>query len=499
MERKGLIPLLVLVAVISLVFGILVSSSLDISPFIKAEKGISRGMDADPAYSDTMPAGPCVDFSKIASLVTPTVVSITSTELVERRFSNPLEELFPEYFSPPAQDDRQEKIPRAGAGSGFIIDKEGYILTNNHVIKDAVEIEVMLDSEKTFKADIVGSDSETDIALIKIDPGDEDLPVLPIGDSDKVKVGDWVMAVGNPAIHYLLDRTVTVGVISGKGRKRLVNQSFDDFLQTDAAINLGNSGGPLVNMRGEVIGINTLILANTEGLGFSIPINKAREIIPQLKDEGRVSRGWLGVSIGDITPAYKKAFGLDIDHGVLIQDILDGTPAEEAGLQHGDVIVAVDGIDIQSAEALIAFVSARRPGSEVEVTVIREGLRKSFDVTLAERGERLTDSQDSAFETEEEVYDRLGLTIEDIPSQWRRQHDFLGEDIEGVIVTDVKPLSPAYRSNMLPGDVIREINRHKIKNQDDFRREMKMALEAREILFYVQRGEVSSFIIVELE
>jgi len=499
MVKRGLIPVILLVAVISFLFGILISSSFDFSPWTAAVKTPAPAENIRPESMEEGMTGPCVNFSKIASKVTPTVVSITSTELVERSTGNPLEELFPEHFRTPEGEEREERIPKSGAGSGFIIDKEGYILTNNHVVKDAVEIEVVLDTDKTFQAEIIGTDSETDIALIKIDPQNEDLPVLTMGDSDQVMVGDWVMAVGNPAIQFLLDRTVTVGVISGKGRKRLVNQSFDDFLQTDAAINLGNSGGPLVNTRGQVIGINTLILANTEGLGFSIPINKAREIIPQLKAEGKVSRGWLGVSIGDITNTHKKVFGLDVDYGVLIQDVMVNTPAEIAGLHHGDIIIEVDALKIKNTAELIAYISGKKPESNVRVTIIRDGKRKTLKVTLAERGQTISDAGDPEHHTEEEVYEILGLTIEEITPQWKRQHPFLGEDAEGVLVTDVRSLSPAYKSNIFPGDVILEVNRRKIRNQKEFKREIKKALESDTLLFYIQRGDVSSFIIVHVE
>jgi serine protease Do len=439
-----------------------------------------------------------VDFSKIASGVTPAVVSITSTELVQKGFRNPLEEFFPEYFNVP-RDEMEKKIPRSGAGSGFIIDREGYILTNNHVIQDAVEIEVRLDEERRYTAEVVGSDDETDIALIKIDPGDDELPVLPLGDSDKVQVGEWVMAVGNPAIQYLLDRTVTVGVISGKGRKRLVNISFDDFLQTDAAINFGNSGGPLVNASGEVIGINTLILAHTEGLGFSIPINKAKQIIPELKSEGKVSRGWLGISISDVTAKHKKAFGLDVDHGVLVQDVFPDAPAGKAGLKRGDIIIRVDQQEIKNAEELVEYISAKKPGTDVKVTVIRDGKKKSNQVTLAERGQPTVEETEENKETKEEVFEKMGLTVEEISPQMRLQHDFLKEGVEGVIVTDVKPLSPAYKSGIRHGDVIQEINREKISDLTEFQQKITDALKDDIILFYILRDDVSSFVIVELE
>ena len=495
MNRKSVIPLLIFVAAVSLVFGILISSSFDFSPFTSAEKPATQQAVAE---GDRAIAGPCVDFSKVASRVTPAVVSITSTELIERRFRNPLEEFFPEYFRVPGED-REEKIPRSGAGSGFIIDTEGYILTNNHVIQDAVEIEVRLDEQRKYMAEVVGSDNETDIALIKIDPGDEELPALLLGDSDKVQVGEWVMAVGNPAIQYILDRTVTVGVISGKGRKRLVNISFDDFLQTDAAINFGNSGGPLVNARGEVIGINTLILADTEGLGFSIPINKAKRIIPELKSEGKVSRGWLGISIGDVTPKHKKAFGLDVDYGVLIQEVFHEAPAGKAGLERGDVIIKADQTVIKSAEELVEYISAHKPGTKVKLIAIRDGKEKSFVVTLAERGQPVVEETEESKETKEKVYERLGLTVEEISPQLRMQHDFLKEDVEGVIVTEVKPLSPAYKSGIRHGDVIQEINKEKISSLKDFQQQIADALADDVILFYILRNEVSSFVILELE
>ncbi len=326
-------------------------------------------------------------FADLAEKVKPAVVNISTTTTVKVP-ANPFSQFFGPNEQGPFEDflkkhfgnmpDRELK--QSSLGSGFIIDKDGFIITNNHVVEGADEIKVRLVDGREFRARVVGRDPKTDLALIKISSIFKDLPVLPLGDSDKIRVGDWVLAVGNP---FGLENTVTQGILSARGRE-LGAGPFDSFLQTDAPINPGNSGGPLVNLKGEVIGINSAIIASGQGLGFAIPSNIAKKIIPELKEKGKIVRGWIGVSIQTITPEIAETLGLKETEGALVADVVHGGPAEKAGIKRGDIIVMFQDKAIKKASDLSAAVAGVQPGKDVPVKVLRSGKEITLTIKVAE-------------------------------------------------------------------------------------------------------------------
>ncbi len=374
----------------------------------------------------------------------------------------------------PEENGRDYDTPSRGAGSGFIIDREGFILTNHHVIDNADRITVTLSDGRAFRAEVVGTDPAIDVALIKI-AGAHDLPEAALGNSDELRVGEWVCAIGNP-LGYV--HSVTVGVVSFIGRK-LFDASLDDYIQTDAAINFGNSGGPLINARGEVIGINSAVSSRTSSIGFAVPINQAVSIVPQLKASGRVSRGYMGVLLTDVTAPLQRALALQVSRGALVQDVTGDSPADRAGLHVYDVIVDVEGTDIASNEDLIRNISARQPGSIARVQLVRDGRRLTFPVRLTERPR--ADKSADGLETvpgggprgprpEGEAPDLpLGLTVRDM------DRGFIGrlaipDYIQGVVVTRVDPTGAAFSAQVRRGLVIIEINRHPVRTVEDYQR-----------------------------
>jgi serine protease Do len=327
-------------------------------------------------------------FADLAEKVKPAVVNISTTTTVRipgnpfRHFFGPEEEgPFGDFFNRFFGDIPDRELKQQSLGSGFIIDKDGYIITNNHVVEGADEIKVKLADGREFKAKVVGRDSKTDLALIKISSLFKDLPVLLLGDSDKIRVGDWVLAIGNP---FGLEHTVTQGIISATGRA-IGAGPYDNFLQTDAPINPGNSGGPLINLKGEVIGINSAIVATGQGIGFAIPSNMAKTVISQLKEKGKVTRGWIGVSIQSVTPEIAQSFGLKEPTGVLIADVVLGSPADMAGIKRGDIIVTFDGKEIKNMSDLPINVAGTPVGKNIDISIIRNGKKININLKVTER------------------------------------------------------------------------------------------------------------------
>jgi serine protease Do len=364
----------------------------------------------------------------------------------------------------PEQDEsgdtpRALDTPRPGSGSGFLIDRDGLILTNNHLIAAAQRITVTLADGRSFRAELVGADAAIDVALLRVDGG-HDLPTAPLGNSDDLRVGEWVCAIGNP-LGYV--HSVTVGVVSFVGRK-LFDPSLDDYIQTDAAINFGNSGGPLINSRGEVVGINSADSPRSSSIGFAVPINQAVAVLPQLKSTGRVSRGFIGVTLTDVTPALQRALSLTVARGAVVQDVSAGSPAERAGLRPYDVIVDVEGQPVASNDELIREISARQPGSVARLAVVRDGRRSALPVKLAERprrglefGGRPDTSGPVPAPPDAPPRSPLGITVREL------DRTFLGrltvpETIQGVVVRTVDQAGPAY-AVLRRGLVIMEINR----------------------------------------
>jgi serine protease Do len=439
-----------------------------------------------PALQAQAPAS----FASLAEAMKGPVVNLSTTQIVKTPFGAPGapfreffgEEFFEQFFGQIPQEMRTTAL-----GSGFVIDKEGHILTNNHVIENATEIKVVLSDEKEYNATIVGRDPKTDLALIKVDP-DEHFPQPAIlGDSDKIQVGDWVMAIGNP---FGLGHTVTVGIISAKGR--IIGAGpYDDFLQTDAAINPGNSGGPLFDMSGKVVGINTAIVATGQGIGFAIPINIARELLPQLK-KGKIVRGWLGIVIQDVTPELARSFGLKQAKGVVVSDIMKDAPAEKAGLKRGDVIVRLNDQDVEDAHMLSRRVAELTPGETAKLAIIRNGKEKAVTVTIgtmpseAEQAEQPTpqEEKDWGFSTQAltpGLAQALGLD----PAE------------QGVVVSNVKPGSPADNAGLQAGDLIKEVNRREVKNMQDYNKALTKREKDAPLLLLVKRGEFSLYVSVQ--
>lgn len=421
----------------------------------------------------------------------PAVVNIYTTENVKPSGSSPHDDPYKDFLerffgqAPPTK--------RRSLGSGFIIDSDGYILTNNHVIERADEIRVKLDNGKEYDAKVVGTDPETDIGLLKIEP-EEELPVIKFGDSDKLEVGEWVIAIGNP---FGLSQTVTVGVVSALGRS-IGAGKYDNYIQTDASINPGNSGGPLLNIDGEVIGINGAILPGRQGgnigIGFAIPINMAKEILDDLKASRHVRRGWLGVVIQKLTPGLAKAFGLkNGTKGALVGDVSEGGPAEKAGLKKGDLIIKFDKEKVESYEMLPRLVASHKPDTTIKVQVLREGKKKTFTVTLGTLETAKT--KQATREKHKEQSGQLGLVVRDVTPEIQRTYQL--EADTGAVVTEILPGGPAQQAGLTRGDMIEEVSRNSIVSAAEFYELVSIIKEGDAVLLTVRRGATSTFIVIQ--
>lgn len=475
----------------AVIFGVVLASSTNWTPESAAQR-IPKG---SPAHSATGSPG-VPSFADMAAGALPSVVSITSTDIVKgprRRGSqggdgqDPFEFFFrfPQQPGGPGPRQDQQEHKEESGGSGFIISEDGYILTNNHVVENGQKIEVKVDNQKTYRAKVVGTDPATDIALLKID-AHEKLTPISLGDSDRLRVGDWVMAIGDP---WTFDKTVTVGVVSAKGRHNLTldptTNSFENFIQTDAAINFGNSGGPLINLDGEVVGINTAIYRPAQNIGFAVPINTARSILEQLKTKGKVTRGYLGVNIRNIDEDNMKAFGLKSMDGALVESVEAGAPAEKAGILHGDVIVKVDDREVHTTQDLIGYVAGKAPGTKVRMAVLRDGKNHSL---VSELGERKLEAASVEKEDEErnDSKEKIGLSVQDLTAQ-SRQFYRIDAAVVGVLVTGVQEVSAANDAGLLEGDVITEVNGRKVATAEDLSRIVKDAHKGDYLRFYVRR------------
>lgn len=431
-------------------------------------------------------------FADLADEVKHSVVNISTTQVVKgsplQPFSGP-NAPFGEFFGDDFFKHFFGNMPKEGMkthalGSGFVISKDGLILTNNHVIKKATEIKVKIESGKEYDAKVVGRDPKTDLGLIKVKP-DSDFPKpLRLGDSDAIRVGDWVMAVGNP---FGLGQTVTTGIISAKGR--IIGAGpYDDFLQTDAAINPGNSGGPLFDMKGEVIGINTAIIAQGQNIGFTIPINLAKELLPQLK-AGKIVRGWLGVMIQDVTPDLAKSFGLKETKGVLISDVTEGSPAAKAGLKRGDVVKGFDGHEVENAHTLSRLVAATQPNNKAKVDIIRGGKEKTIEITIGTMPQKIEGQLP-------EKATAWGLSVQDITPELTQQLG-LNPDEQGVVISGVVPGGPAGEAGLRSGDVVKEVNRQEIHNLNDYNQALEKAKQDKSLLFVIKRGGGTMYVVLK--
>ena len=436
-------------------------------------------------------------FSELAEAARPGVVNIRTVKIIKggspvfrHFFGNPHggnRNPFDEFFGPFQGDGQQRDFKQRSLGSGFLIDGDGFIVTNNHVIEDADQIKVILADDKEFDAELVGRDPKTDLALIRIE-GAKNLKPLELGNSEKLKVGTWVVAIGSP---FGLEQTVTAGIVSAKGRI-IGSGPYDDFIQTDASINPGNSGGPLLNMDGEVVGINTAIIASGQGIGFAIPINMAKGIIDQLKDKGEVTRGWLGVGIQDLTPELADYYGMKAQKGVLVTQVFEGDPADKAGIKVNDIIMSVDGQKVTTGRELSAMIANTPVGSQTTVDLIRDGKTKKLTVTLAKR-----DDDEKILATQSRDNDELGIEVTDLDSDIARRFGIEGKE-NGVLVTDVKDDSLAREADVRPGDIIKEINRTVVKDRKDFVQLMKKNEKSETIQLLVKRRN-AGYLVVKIE
>lgn len=436
---------------------------------------------APELLSSSNSAGTFPSLSGLVEKQKHSVVNISTTSVVKQGPMFPdfgEGDVFEEFFKRFFPNDQEREFRKKGLGSGFIVSKNGYIVTNNHVISRAEDIQVVLYDGSRYAAEIVGQDVKTDLAVLKIKPEKKLKPVV-FGDSDGLRIGDWVMAIGNP---FGLGYTVTVGIVSAKGRS-LGLGAYDDFIQTDASLNPGNSGGPLFNLRGEVVGVNTAIAARGQGIGFSIPANMAKGVISQLMEKGKVVRGWLGVIIQPITQEIAESIGHEGTDGALISDISPGSPAEKAGLKRGDVVVEFDGEPIKEFTSLSKLVGMKAPGTSSKITVLRDGKRKEISVVLG----NLPDEQTPVESRRDEDIELSDITP-DIAAR------FGVEDKAGVLVTNVSRGSSAWEAGFRPGDVILEVDKNPVANLGDYNKIISGLKPGKQYLFLVKKRKNTIYI-----
>lgn len=419
----------------------------------------------------------------------PAVVNISTTKVVRETPFAPLlrDPFFRQFFGGPFFFHIPRERVERSLGSGVIVRPDGYVLTNHHVVKDADKVVVFLQDRRRFVAKVVGSDPQTDLALLHIEA--KGLPVLPWGDSDAVKVGDIVLAIGNP---FGVGETVTMGIISAKGRSNVGLVEYEDFIQTDAAINPGNSGGALINTRGELIGINTAIVTRSggyQGIGFAIPSNMARTVMEQLLKAGKVVRGWLGVYIQEVTPEMAEAFGLKEARGALVSEVMRGSPAARAGIKRGDVIVGYEGHPVKDVAELRILVAQTPPGRTVELELIRNGRPLKLRVRIEQQPARLAMRAEGPEVTG-------GMRVGELTPERARRLG-LPPGVRGVVVEEVEPGSPAWMAGLRPGDVIQEVNRRQVRNVEEFRQAMAEA--GRRVLLLVNRRGRTIYVMFEVE
>jgi serine protease Do len=467
----------------------------------------SLGNDPAPTFQFANPNEPATHagFAPVVKRVLPAVVNISSTKVVKTSGMEQGDpsDLFRQFFGGGDDDGsgtpgmrrqpRQHREPQGqreqGLGSGVIVSPEGYIVTNNHVIDGATDIEVTLSDKRQFKARLIGTDPKTDVAVLKIDAGA--LPSIVIGDSSKVQVGDYALAIGDP---FGVGQTVTMGIVSAKGRTHLGIEDYEDFIQTDAPINPGNSGGALVNDHGELIGMNTAILAHgsegNQGIGFAVPVNLVHTVMDQLLKTGKVTRAYLGIVPQDMTPAMARAFGNKDLSGALVGDVSPNSPAAKAGLQKGDIITNMNGKPVSDSNDLRMTVSMMTPGAKVDLKVTRDGAVHEIPVTLEELPGTQAELRQKGDATKSSL---SGISVQDLDADTAHQAG-VPASTPGVVVTDINPSSKAADSGLQPGDVIQQVNRQPVKNTADFNRAMSASKD--ETLLLVNRQGTTMYVAV---
>ena len=484
MRAKGLIrdnlKMNIIIIILALTGGFSIAAGLDLNSSAFAK---STDIYSTPG-----------NFAKLAEMAGPAVVNIRTVKTIKgggpvfRHFQrgprgqeHPFNDFFEKFFG----EETQREFKQPSLGSGFIIDKKGYVVTNNHVIEGADQIKVKLDDDNEFDAEVVGRDPNTDLALLKI-KSEKDLPVLKLGNSDKLKIGHWVVAIGSP---FGLERTVTAGIVSAKGRV-IGSGPYDDFIQTDASINPGNSGGPLLNMDGEVVGINTAIIASGTGIGFAIPVNLAEDIIAQLKSEGEVTRGWLGVAIQDLTREMAEYYGLKNRKGVLVADVFKGDPADKAGIQAKDIILEVNDQKVETSRQLTSMIAGLKVGETATVEVFRDGKKKTFSVKLAKRNDAKLSARGTPPEHEKE---ELGIRVTELTTEMAQRFN-LG-DTAGVVVIGVGSDSKGAEAGVQVGDIIKEINHQAIETVNDYTEAVQKTKSGDPINLFVWRKNAGFLVI----
>ncbi|MBI5076088.1 MAG: DegQ family serine endoprotease [Nitrospirae bacterium] len=433
-------------------------------------------------------------FSEIAGSISPSVVNISTTKVMKREAGPSLEDPFFDLLNPFRNFKMPKKWKEQSLGSGVIVSADGYIITNNHVVEQADEIRVTLFDKRSFKAKIIGADTKTDIAIVKIEA--DNLRAAQWGDSDKLQVGEFVLAIGNP---YGLSHTVTMGIISAVGRANVGIADYEDFIQTDAAINPGNSGGPLVNIRGELIGVNTAIFSRSggyQGIGFAVPSNMTRLVMNQLVDKGKVTRGWLGVTIQELTPELSQKFGLKSEKGALVGDIAKGSPAEKSGMKRGDIILEYNGKKISDVGNLRNMVAQSKVGSEIPITILRGGKEYAVKVLIVELPKDIAEAAPGNVPEDSNFEGLSGLTAMELSREIARQLG-LHKDEKGVVVVRVETGSPAEEAGIRKGDVIQEIDRKRIEGLNDYNKAVAGIKPGDAALLFVNRGGKKFYVTIK--
>ena len=437
-------------------------------------------------------------FVSVVKKAKPAVVHIKVEKTTKRNFHGGQGQedifnhpFFEQFFGPNYRQQKPQEFKQRGQGSGFIISKDGYILTNNHVVEGADVIKVTLSDNRDFEAKVIGTDPQTDVALLKIeDP--KNLPVLTLGDSANLEPGEWVIAIGNP---FGLSQTVTVGVVSAIGRSSVGINEYENFIQTDAAINPGNSGGPLINARGEVVGINTALFSRTGGymgIGFAIPINMAKSIETQLQTSGKVTRGWLGVAIQNVDKDLAESFGLKQAGGILISGVQKDSPASSAGLKQGDVILRLNDVVLNDVSDLRNKVAMLQPKSKALLLIMRDGREKKIQVTIGEQPSNFGKRGQSA--SDKDTLDQFGLTLQELTAELAEKFEYA--ENSGLIISDVEPGGPAATAGLKPGQLIEEVNRQKVTSLKELKRALKQSSDSGKILMRVRSGEYSTYVVL---
>jgi serine protease Do len=469
-EKAGLFVIFVIVLIAGIAVGVCFTASFGKVVPVEGAQAVENPVKnpASPPEPSQLLKSTQESFREIVKAVSPAVCTVKVITRIQGMASSPFhsfedDPFFKWFFGPqfgPQQQERPQEWEVPSQGSGFIVSPEGYILTNNHVVQNADEIVIILNGLDEYDAQVVGLDPDSDIAVLKIE-GDEPFPYIEMGDSDAIQVGDWVMAIGNPFGY--LDHTVTVGVISAKNRERITGAQYENFLQTDAAINFGNSGGPLVNIYGQAVGLSTAITAQGSGIGFAVPINMAKQVYEDITQYGEVRRAWVGITIGPATEEDAERLNLEHTNGALVMDVSKGDPAEKAGIKADDFIIKVEGTRTLTPSQVSRLIAEQAIGEPFNLTVIRDGKEKTFSVTPTKRsatpiilgGTNTVDIHE------------LGITIRDIDEELRSDRN-IPEDVKGVMITQVDRGSNAYRKNLRPGVVITGIEGENVHSVEEF-------------------------------